>query len=131
MFTPGFRFSVLDAVVLAAGAVGSAFMFSEAPAAALVLACVIGHFFLFCNVFRISRLPELIWAAVFVMLAAATVLTEEPGWSITFGGSFLVALVLIYLEMRKPSYHGIGWRRINPHLRQWWETHGRNKKPAN
>ena len=25
----------------------------------------------------------------------------------------------IYRE-RKPSYHGIGWQRINPRLRAWW-----------
>ena len=88
----------------------------------VVIAFVVSHFFLFCNVFRIARKPELIWAAVFTALTGSTVVTNKPGWIITFTSSFLVAVVLIYLETRKPHYHGIGWQRINPGLREWWET---------
>jgi hypothetical protein len=32
--------------------------------------------------------------------------------------------VLVIFEMRKPSYHGVFWRRVNPNLRQWWEARG-------
>ena len=67
-----------------------------------MIAFVVGHFFLFCNVFRIERKPELIWAAVFTVLTASTVLTQMPGWIVTFTSSFLVAVVLIYRETKKP-----------------------------
>jgi hypothetical protein len=26
--------------------------------------------------------------------------------------------------MRKPSYHGIAWKKINPGLRDWRQSHG-------
>ena len=87
----------------------------------MVIAFVVGHLFLFCNVFRISRKPELVWASLFVLLAVFTVLTENPGWMITFVVSFLVAVVLINQETKKPSYHGVGWQMLNPGLLEWWD----------
>ena len=122
MFAPGFRLSVFDLVVLISGMGGAIFLSSKVGVAGLAVAFVVGHFFLFCNVFRISRKPELIWAVVFISLAAATMLAETPGWLVTFGGSFLLALGLIYRETKQPSYHGVGWQRLNPHLQDWWEN---------
>jgi hypothetical protein len=31
--------------------------------------------------------------------------------------------VLVVLEARKRSYHGVFWRWINPGLPAWWATH--------
>ena len=121
-FKPGFRISLFDVVMLIAGMIGAVVAGSQVWWAGLVIGFVVGHFFLFCNVFRIARKPELIWAAVFVVLTSSTVLTQMPGWTVTFILSFLVAVVLIYLETKKPHYHGIGWQRINPGLREWWNT---------
>lgn len=89
---------------------------------AFVTAFVLTHFFLFCNVVRMARLLELAWAGVFVVLAGATVAVETPGWLVTALVSLLVTLIVVVVEMRKPSYHGVGWQRINPNLPAWWEA---------
>ncbi len=131
-FRPGFRFSKFDAAILIGGAlvtVGAGFFL--APVAGLVVAFVLGHFFLFCNVFRIARGPELGWATVFFLAATGAMLSNRPvaAWSLAFGGSFLVAVALIALETRKPSYHGIGWQRFNPGLQDWWNRVRSERKP--
>lgn len=120
-FTPGFRFSWLDLGVLVIGAVAAVIASRLEPVAGFLIAYVLGHFFLFCNVFRISRRLEYLWAACFVVLAACTVIIGVPGWIATGAGGLICAAVLITIEMRQPSYHGIGWQRINPGLRQWFE----------
>lgn len=121
-FKPGFRLSFIDATVLMAGAVGSWLLAQETWWVGGAVAFVVGHFFLFCNVFRIARTPELLWAGTFVLLSSATILWGLPGWPATFSASFLLACALIVREMRKPSYHGIAWRRVNPDLRKWWDS---------
>lgn len=129
-FKPGFRLSVPDVLVLLAGGAGAWLLWRELWWAGLVVAFVVGHFFFFCNVFRIARGPELVWAGTFVLLCSATILTEFPGWTMTITLSLLLTLMLIVREMRRPSYHGIGWQRVNPDLRRWWEeTMGSNTPP--
>lgn len=125
-FEPGFRISVGDGLILLAGGLAAGWAGSRLPVAGLLVGFVVGHFFLFCNVFRISRRPELIWAAVFSLSAALTLMTGIPGWQVTFAGSMVLAGILIAIEMRKPSYHGVGWKRINPNLREWWDR----RRPA-
>lgn len=126
-FAPGFRLSVVDAVLLGIG-VGAA-VFAPRPIS-LVAATAIGHFFLFCNVFRMSRKPELIWAAVFVVLAGTTMKQGYPGWGVTIGAVVTLAVILIALETRKPSYHGIGWQKLNPDLPRWWAARNSGKRPS-
>lgn len=121
-FSPGFRLSVLDSVVLTAGVAGAVTLSAMEWRMALVVGIPLAHFFLFCNVFRVSRTLELLWAAFFVALAAATILWDVPGWWATALGSVLVAGLVVAVAMRQPSYHGVGWRRINPGLPGWWEA---------
>src|SRR6476646_9700374 len=83
-FKPGFQLSVLDVIVLIAGTWGSWFMGREVWWAGVMVGFVVGHFFLFCNVFRISRASELIWAAAVVILSGATIAMGFPGWPATF-----------------------------------------------
>ena len=122
-FQPGFRFSRFDALILVAGALTAIGVAFWNPLAGVVVAFVLGHFFLFCNVFRIARVPELIWAAIFFALATLAMFSDHPlrMWILAFGVSIGVAALLIALETRKPSYHGIGWRRFNPGLKDWWD----------
>lgn len=120
-FAPGFRLSVLDAIVLAVGIVVVFALATVAWWGALAVGFVLGHFFLFCNVVRMSRPLELAWAAVFAALAAATLALDAPGWPVTLSVSLVATLALVGLEMRKPSYHGAGWTRINPGLPAWWK----------
>lgn len=121
-FSPGFRLSALDVVVLILGALGVVVLASSGPALAFIVGFVVGHFFLFCNVFRLSRPPELIWAVCFTVLAGSTLTTGSPSWFATTILSLVVTIVLIMLEMRKPSYHGVLWQRLNPCLRDWWDN---------
>ena len=83
---------------------------------ALVVLFVVGHFFLFCNVLRMARHRELIWAGVFVSLAVCTVEAGVPSWLQTFAASLAATFVLGALELRSPTYHGVFWRQVNPGL---------------
>lgn len=125
-FSPGFLFSAVDGCVLCAGVAAIIILSAIAWWAGFVPAFVLGHFFLFCNVVRLARPLELLWAGVFVALAGATIVIETPGWLVTSLLSLAVTAIVVVAEMRKPSYHGLGWKRINPGLPVWWElTYGR------
>ena len=82
-FSPGFRLSFFDVVILFAGLIGAIVLGVQIWWAGMIIGFVVLHFFLFCNVFRISRPPELVWAAVFIVLSGFTILTEYPGWIAT------------------------------------------------
>ncbi|MEZ0256419.1 MAG: hypothetical protein ACAI37_14135 [Chthoniobacter sp.] len=125
-FRPGFRFSFRDAIVLGLGAFGTWHLWPESWLLAFVIAFVVGHFFLFCNVFRISRGLELCWAAVFVTATALTLKSTHPVWAAIALPTLVTTAVVIGIELRRPSYHGIGWQRINPDLREWWNLHQRS-----
>jgi len=120
-FKPGFRLSIVDVGVLLIGIPTIVWLSRDVPVVAFVVAFALGHFFLFCNVFRISRPPELIWAGVFTGLASATISSGTPGWAITIALSLAVTVAVVLVEMRKPSYHGVGWKKINPGLIDWWK----------
>jgi hypothetical protein len=121
-FAPGFRLSVVDVFVLVGGTAATIVLSLYVWWWGFVPAFVLAHFFLFCNVVRMARPLELVWAGVFVVLAGATVAFETPGWLRTAIASLLVTVVVVVVEMRKPSYHGVGWQRINPGLPAWWEA---------
>src|SRR5689334_5065574 len=121
-FKPGFRLSAFDAVLLLLGAVGSVWAWQRLWWNGFVIAFVVGHFFLFCNVFRVSRALEFLWAAIFIVLGRFTIVSGHPAWTTTIAISLAITVAVIAMEMRKPSYHGVGWRRINPNLREWWDA---------
>lgn len=119
-FSPGFRLSALDVAVLVIGGVSAGAVSFFVPWLGAAVALVVSHFFLFCNVLRMSRLLELIWAAVFSILAGSEIAFDRPGWPVVFGVSILLTAVLAVVEARRPSYHGVGWTRLNPGLPAWW-----------
>jgi hypothetical protein len=123
-FAPGVRLSSLDVIVLVIGAIATAALALMTWWWGFVVGFVLVHFFLFCNVFRIARSSELVWAAMFVGCVAGTILADTPGWIITAAVSLLVTAAVVIVEMRRPSYHGLAWERINPRLPVWWQTHG-------
>jgi hypothetical protein len=121
-FAPGFRLSLLDVIILV---VGVAAAFALAMAAwwwGFVVGFVLGHFFLFCNVVRMARPFELAWTGVFVTLAAATIALDVPGWPVTVSLSLVATVIVVVVEIRKPSYHGLAWQWINPGLPTRWES---------
>ncbi len=128
VFAPGFRLSVVDIFVLIGGTTAAIFLSIYVWWWGFVSAFVLVHFFLFCNVVRMARPLELIWGGVFVLLATATIAFETPGWLATALVALLVTVIVVVVEMRKPSYHGLGWKRINPGLPAWWEARVAEKR---
>jgi hypothetical protein len=119
-FAPGARLSILDVSVIILAAIASVALGNVGWWWGVGLAFVVLHFFLFCNVVRMARPLELVWAAIFTSLAAMTVTMSTPTPLVTFGLSSLVTPIVVTIEMRKPSYHGIAWQTINPNLPNWW-----------
>ncbi len=119
-FEPGFRLSIADTIILIAGGVAAIYLATVEVLASFIVAFVIGHFFLFCNVFRISRPPELIWAATFVGLSIMTITVGFPGWILTAVISLMISIGSIIRETKSPSYHGIFWKKFNPGLEERW-----------
>ncbi|HEX8371729.1 MAG TPA: hypothetical protein VF585_03040 [Chthoniobacterales bacterium] len=117
-FKPGFRLSILDAAILAAGVAVACVGPRDL---AIVATSAVFHFFLFCNVFRIRRVPELVWAGIFVILSSATIATGWPTWGITLAVSSGIAALIIWRELKIPSYHGLLWQKFNPALTEWWK----------
>ena len=58
-------------------------------------------------------------------MTAGTIALEIPGWFATVSVSLCATIIVVILEMRKRSYHGVGWQKINPELPAWWEAHAR------
>lgn len=124
-FSPGFCISLVDVVILIVGFIGSISLGYLAWWAGFIFGFVIIHFFLFCNVFRIPQILELIWACAFFVFASATILTGTPGWIATFISSMILSAFLIWKAVKRADYHGICWRTWNPGLKDWWESkHG-------
>ncbi|MBX7132434.1 MAG: hypothetical protein K1X67_07125 [Fimbriimonadaceae bacterium] len=121
-FQPGFRLSVLDVVVLLLGRGASVSLFRIDQWFAIAVAFVVLHFFLFCNVLRMSRPLELVWAAFFVGMVLVKTRLEVVSWPSVFAAAIVATLTVTLLALRKPSYHGVGWRRLNPKLPQWWQA---------
>jgi hypothetical protein len=105
--THGFRFSATDALAIIVCAAATLWTQNQIGSIAWIFPFVLGHFFLFCNVFRVPRKPELFWASGFILFStcclAADVSVLHAMWLVlplTFG-------VLIY-SIHLPGYHGIG-----------------------
>ncbi len=125
-FQPGFRISSLDIGALVAGTAGALLLADVDRWQALAVAFVVAHFFLFCNIVRMDRLLELVWAGLFVLLASATLLGGGlVGWTSTFAIALACTAILVAVQARKPSYHGVFRKQINPGLLAWWEWHRR------
>ena len=122
-FRPGFRLSVIDVIVLVFGMACALLLNGMKNPLGQAVLFTVAHFFLFCNVLRMRRSFELIWAATFVLLASLSMISNVPTWPVTVLIILAVTFVLMVLQVRQPSYHGIFWQRFNPGLPQWWEEH--------
>jgi hypothetical protein len=124
VFKPGFRLSTSDVVVLVVGMVVAAGLTQVDWMLSFLVAFVVGHFFVFCNVIRMARQLELVWAGQFLLLSSSTLLMGAPTWLQTFLLTLAGTVVLIVIQLRKPSYHGVFWQMLNPGLPGWWERNG-------
>ena len=119
-FNPGFRISLLDACVLILGAVGSLIVGSFHLPVGVAIAFIVGHFFLFCNIIRMQRKLELVWAAFFCALVLAAGVWALLSWALVFMASACLTIVFTILTIRHPLYHGVAWSKLNPQLPDRW-----------
>jgi hypothetical protein len=122
LFKPGFRIDVKDVVVILLGITGVWLVESIDGFLALVIGLTVGHFFLFCNIFRLARRLELAWSASFVGLCSCQIAIGKPGVAVALIAILIATAIVIASQLRDPGYHGIGWQRLNPKLAQWWEA---------
>ncbi len=85
-----------------------------------IIATPTAQFFLFCNVFRIRRFPELIWAGCYAVIVVVQTICSWPELVDLVAG-FAVGALVIGLETRHPSYHGVMWQKFNPDLPGWYK----------
>ncbi len=119
-FQPGFRLSEMEVGIILLGVCVSVLLGRFDERLGMMVLFVLAHFFLFCNVLRMSRPLELIWAGFFVLLAGSTFYFGFPQWNITMAAMLGMTLILVFIQCLLPSYHGVLWRKINPNLEQWW-----------
>lgn len=115
-FRHGFRCSISDVLILLAGAGLTLWLRSLDQPLWWVVPMVVGHFFLFCNVFLVWRNLELLWAGAFVANVLFHAARGSIGWWPVCGWQMIVTVAVIAVQMRSPWYHGIFARRINPRL---------------
>jgi len=121
-FAPGFRLSATDVVIVIVGGGAGVAGLQIDLWLAVAMWYVVAHFFLFCNVLRMNRSLEFLWAGLFVCLAVAVVRLELSSWPVMLGCFLSVTALFAAIEVRRPSYHGVGWRSLNPGLPEWWQA---------
>lgn len=119
-FRPGFRLSVSDVIVLLIGALSSFLLHGMENPLGLIVFFTLAHFFFFCNILRMCRRYELIWAIFFLLLSTSMILFRLSNWLEMILIMLGMTTVLTVIQIRHPSYHGIFWKQINPNLPQWW-----------
>lgn len=118
--TWGMRFSRMDAVAIFAMAIAAVALWPAVGGLALVGPFALGHFFLFCNVFRVRRRLEIGWAAAFVANCAMWVTFAEGwSWAAVFAVQLPITIAVIASEIRSPRYHGVRANRWNPRLHEY------------
>ena len=121
--TWGFRFVIGDAVAFAAFAIVLAGLRLVGSRLGWVVAIVGVHFFLFCNVFRVSLGRELIWAAIFILNVGFWVLLARLDWFTLLACQMPVTVGVIAWEIKATRYHGIFADRLNSNLGDYLESH--------
>ena len=119
--TWGFRFSIIDAVALAAFAIVIAGLRWLGSSLWWLVATVAVHFFLFCNVFRVTRRRGLIWDALFILNVGLWLLLGRLDWSTVLACQLPVSVGVIAWEVKATRYHGIFADRFNIHLKDYLE----------
>jgi hypothetical protein len=116
--TAGFRFSLVDGCAIALCAFGVWGLWDLLGEFVWILPVALGHFFLFCNVFRVRRGYELAWAALFLINFSAWFLLGFS-WAGVLAAQAPVTLLAIGAEMRSPRYHGVFSRRLNERIDEY------------
>lgn len=119
--TWGFRFSATDALALLLFGAAILGLYRLDSKLWWLMATVAGHFFLFCNVFRVVRRRELIWAACFVVNVGLWLLLSRLDWFNVLACQLPISVGVIAWELKAARYHGILADRLNPTLNDYLE----------
>lgn len=103
----GFRFSITDALAIVVCIFATVWGLKELGIVAWFFPFVLGHFFLFCNIFRVPRKPELIWAGAFLVIAFGCLIADASILHALWLVLPITVAVLVY-SVRLPTYHGVG-----------------------
>lgn len=115
----GLRFSILDALMLMAGA-GLSWWLAEIEFPLWwIVPAALGHFFLFCNVFLVWRRWELLWAAAFILNVATHLALGSLDWLSPLLFQLPITILVIICQIRSPWYHGIFAEHLNPRLKKY------------
>ncbi len=119
--TWGFRLTPQDMLAIGAFTTAAVVLWRWENPLWWMLAIAASHFFLFCNVFRIVRRRELIWAVLFILNIGAWLWFEQLMWAHVLGCQLPIAIFLIIADIKAPGYHGIFANRLNPQLGDYLE----------
>ena len=119
--TWGFRFSMMDVLVISLfmGTVAVLWYFYSTLWWILLMTAV--HFFLFCNVFRIVRRLELVWAGIFILNIVTWACFNNLTWLPVLLCQLPVTIVLLIAGIHSPGYHGVFAKQLNPQLNKYLE----------
>lgn len=112
----GFRLSLMDTLILVTLSALTWMLAGPLGSFTWVILFAFAHFFLFCNIFRIHRPKELLWATTSVFSIAIGSWSGEPDWMCILAMQSPLTVAVIAWEMRGPWYHGILASRINRRL---------------
>ena len=105
----GFRFSIWDAVIVAVMAILTWRLWLVSELLVWLCPMTAGHFFLFCNVFRVGNRAELIWAIALLTNVAFWVFFGTLDWVVIMWIQAPVTIAVIVWAILQKDYHGFGW----------------------
>lgn len=117
--TWGFRFSLSDALAIFAFMSAAGVLWRLGNLLWWMLVIAAGHFFLFCNVFRIVRRRELVWSGLFILNVGIWTWLDLLTWPCVLLCQLPITVGLVVADMRSPGYHGVFASRINPQLNDY------------
>lgn len=117
--TWGFRFFLTDALAIFVFVSIAWVLWCEGSPLGWMLMITAAHFFLFCNVFRIVRRRELIWAGLFLLNMGLWAWFAKLACLPVLLCQLPVTVVVIVGDLRSPGYHGIFANQLNPRLNDY------------
>lgn len=106
----GFRLSRMDVGVIVSVIVLTVVARPWLGEMSWLFAIVAGHFFLFCNVFRIHRKYELVWSGLFVINVSTLCVIGAVDWGLVLAAQSPITALFIVLSFVQRDYHGVLWR---------------------
>lgn len=119
----GFRFSIWDALILILAATFTLWLRSIGLSIWWIVPMAVGHFLVFCNVFLVWRKLELLWAVALVVNVLGHGTMGDLRWLSPFLWQLPMTLLVIWLQIRSPWYHGVFAQRLNPRLNDFLQGH--------